>query len=344
MKVFSLLSDKGGSGFYRVSEPVRAAQAQGVDVSCGFELSVEAGRNADGTYEVFEIRQDADVIQLQRPLPQVHHAIALAAKRQGIPLVIDLDDDFHNVHRDNVAVDATNRRASPLENTRWLMKTLALATVITVSTPALLKYEVHGTKAIVVRNRVPEAALTLPERPFTGQIGWTGNVATHPKDLHTARGVLDLINTRIAIVGYDMGVAEALEVSPARVQYAASWVDSVPIYWRALNGSMDVGIVPLESSVFNQAKSWLKGIEYAALGKPFIASPLPEYKRLVAESGAGVIAASPKQWAARARDLLEDGDGYRKAGLEWSRENVLERHIGDWITAWELAMERGKAR
>lgn len=339
MKVFSLLSDKGGSGFYRVSEPARAAQAEGVDVSCDFNLAVEARRHPDGTHEVYEITQEMDVLQLQRPLPQIHHAIVVAARRQGIPVVIDLDDDFHNVHRQNVAIAATNRRVSPLENTRWLMKTLALATVITVSTPALLKYEVPGTKAVVVRNRMPERVLDLPESPRLGLLGWTGNVATHPQDLQTARGVLDQVDTQIGIVGYPMGVAEALQVPDERVRFMASWVEPVPNYWRALNGSMDVGIVPLESSVFNQSKSWLKGIEYAALGKPFIASPLPEYKRLVAESGAGVIAVSAKQWATRARELLEDGDGYRKAGLEWSRENVLERHVGDWITAWELALE-----
>lgn len=342
MRVFCLLSDKGGSGFYRVSEPARAARAHGVDSSSGFELSVEAERFQDGSYIVDEIRQDVDVLMLQRPLPQIHYAIALAAKAQGIPLVIDLDDDFHNVHHKNIAVAATNYRQSPLENTRWLMKTLELGDVVTVSTPALLKYAVPGTRGVVVRNRIPEAALRIPERLPMGTVGWTGNVATHPEDLQSARGVLDLIGTPISIVGHRGGVADALQIPESRVRLTSGWVDTVPIYWRALNGSMDVGIVPLESSVFNKAKSALKGSEYAALGKPFIASPLPEYKRLVDESGAGVLATGPRQWANAAKHLLEDGESYRKAGKEWAAENTLEKHIDEWIGAWELALEMHK--
>lgn len=342
MKVFTLLSDRGGSGFYRMAEPARVAAARGIDISFGDSLDVEARKFADGSHEVYEITQDVDVLMMQRPLPQIHYAVAVAAKRQGIAVVMDLDDDFHNVHHKNVAITATNWRASPMENLRWLMKSLALADVITVSTPALLKYDRDGMRGIVVRNRVPEAILTLPRRMPTGRVGWTGNVETHPEDLQAARGVLDQIPTDIAIVGYEMGVAEALQIPAERVHLGSRWVPSVPGYWRALNGSMDVGLVPLETSDFNRAKSALKGIEYLSLGKPFIASPLPEYRRLVEESGGGVLAVGPRKWAEAARMLLEDGDQYRKSGLEWAHENTLEKNIDEWILVWELALERCK--
>lgn len=341
MKVFTLLSDKGGSGYYRVSEPARAARARGVDATSDFELAVVASRDRHGLFTIEEITQDLDVLVIQRPLPQVHYAIAVAAKRQGIPLVIDLDDDFHSVHQSNVAKSATNHKVSPLENLRWLAKTLALCDVITVSTPALLKYCNYNryARGVVVPNYVPEKILRIPARLPTGQVGWTGNVATHPEDLQEARGVLDLIDTRIAIVGYPYGVPEALQVNQNRVEWTFEWLPKIPEYWRALNASMDVGIVPLENSPFNVAKSWLKGIEYAALGKPFIASPLPEYKKLVEESGAGVLASGSREWAQAARDLLADGDVYRKAGRDWASHNTLELHVGEWISAWELALE-----
>ena len=57
---------------------------------------------------------------------------------------------------------------------------------------------------------------------------------------------------------------------------------------------LGVGLVPLLDSAFNRAKSWLKGLEYAALGVPFVASPTPEYVKL-AGLGAGLLADDPFQ-------------------------------------------------
>jgi hypothetical protein len=44
-----------------------------------------------------------------------------------------------------------------------------------------------------------------------------------------------------------------------------------------LNG-IHVGLVPLTRGPFNEAKSYLKGLEYAAAGIPFIATPTEEYQ------------------------------------------------------------------
>ncbi len=339
MKVFLVQGDLGGSGFYRMSEPGRVAALNGIENTVNPELPVEAVRYRDGTYEVKELQLDVDVIVLQRPLPQLHHAVALAAKRQGIAIVADLDDDFHNVHNNNTFVNATRARKSPLENTLWLDRTLKLCDVITVSTPALLRYAKGRTQGAVVRNRIPEKAVRLPARPLCGKLGWTGTVDTHPEDLQQARGVLDQVQIPLTVVGSEHGVAKALQVPEERVELGHSWTQPVTSYWRALNFCMDVGIVPLESSAFNRAKSWLKGSEYIALGKPFIASPLPEYQLLAEESRAGRIATNPEEWAQAARELLEDGSKERDCGAEWAQENTLERHIDDWIQAWELAMK-----
>ena len=34
--------------------------------------------------------------------------------------------------------------------------------------------------------------------------------------------------------------------------------------------TFDVGVVPLQQNLFNDCKSWIKGIEYAAAGIPFV--------------------------------------------------------------------------
>jgi glycosyltransferase involved in cell wall biosynthesis len=67
---------------------------------------------------------------------------------------------------------------------------------------------------------------------------------------------------------------------------------------------MDVGIVPLRDVPFNHAKSYLKGLENAAAGIPFIASGgLPEYQSF-ADAGVGRIANTPDEWIGHMTELL----------------------------------------
>jgi glycosyltransferase involved in cell wall biosynthesis len=92
-------------------------------------------------------------------------------------------------------------------------------------------------------------------------------------------------------------------------------------------------LVPLLDSPFNRAKSWLKGIEYASLGVPFIASPLPEYRKL-AELGAGVLADTPQQWYEAIAMLFEDPDPWASAGRTAVEGLTYEAHAGRWWSAW----------
>jgi glycosyltransferase involved in cell wall biosynthesis len=67
---------------------------------------------------------------------------------------------------------------------------------------------------------------------------------------------------------------------------------------------MQVGLVPLNRIPFSEAKSNLKGLEYAAAGIPFIATPTEEY-RILAEAGVGRLASTPDEWRDHARELLD---------------------------------------
>jgi spore maturation protein CgeB len=66
---------------------------------------------------------------------------------------------------------------------------------------------------------------------------------------------------------------------------------------------IDIGIVPLSSIPFNNAKSFIKGLEYAGSGVPFISSPSPEYEYL-ASKGVGRIARSAEEWEYHIGELI----------------------------------------
>lgn len=97
-----------------------------------------------------------------------------------------------------------------------------------------------------------------------------------------------------------------------------------------------IGLVPLAWNDFNHAKSYLKGLEYAASGIPFIATPTEEY-RLLAEAGVGRLAATPDEWRDHATELLDPD--VRRAEGQRIREIVLrEFDISTMGEAWDTAI------
>lgn len=351
MRVQIYRGDNGGSGFYRSLEPTRVVNqlGVGVEVRCDKDIDVVAYQDSiTRIVEVREVQTDADLLVLQRPTTQVLNAVAIAAVRQGIRICVDIDDDFHNVHPDNAAAGSTDPRLNPLENKRWLASTLELADWVTVSTPALLKYArmLDGARrGSVVRNYLPERALAHQhETPWSAsglRIGWSGTVQTHPQDLARARGLMGQLPPDVTfnVVGDEEGVARQLGLPNSRVRLGHPWTDSVEEYWKVMAESIDVGVAPLETSKFNKAKSWLKCAEYATFGIPFVASPLPEYQRIVAESGGGLIAAGQTGWAKKMAEVVENREAYAILGRRWADANTLEAHAWDWVDAWGEAVK-----
>lgn len=347
MRVHLIPMDDGACSFFRIREPVRVAQSIGVAAQWFGEVAVIATRHPSGATEVHELQHDCDVLVLQRPLMQATYAIAVQAKKQGIQVVVELDDDLHAVHRRNTVEPFIDPKKQPWHNRDWAAKTIAIADLLTVSTPALTRY--GPEKAVVVRNRLPEAVLALRPvvSPVRHTVGWTGTLGVHPADLQATEGGLAKVQAPISIVGDETGVADALKIPPSRVSLGAAWDPDIPAYWKLIGKNIGVGIAPLEMSAFNESKSALKPTEMCALGIPFVASPTSEYQRLVAESGAGLIANSRGQWARMVNRLLNSDEEYermRQRGLEWSTEHTLERHISDWLHAWERAYDNAKGR
>jgi len=66
----------------------------------------------------------------------------------------------------------------------------------------------------------------------------------------------------------------------------------------------DIGVVLLSDIPFNEAKSTIKGLEYAASNIPFVANDLPEYS-LLAEQGVGRVAANRTEFRTHIEDLLD---------------------------------------
>src|ERR1019366_1809483 len=149
--------------------------------------------------------------------------------------------------------------------------------MVTVSTPALAKR--YGGR--VVPNGIPRAYLGI-ERTTSRQVpvvGWTGVVVSHAGDLEQVGSALaEIVASGACAVRTIGGRREALDVLGVQGEWhTGAWLQDFA--YARLYADLDVAIVPLRPNRFNAGKSWLKGLEAAALGVPFVASPTPEYVR-----------------------------------------------------------------
>lgn len=349
MKVLAYPADQGGCGFYRLIAPCRQLIAQGVDVDYVVdndppERQMQAlwRTNDDGSVTVVDVvAPDADVVVLQRPLhAKLAGAIPLL-QAQGVRVVVEIDDDFEHISRRNVAWPMVQPHLSPARNRANLMRACELADLVTVSTPALAAvYGRHG-RVRVVPNCVPADYLLQRRDEHEGVwVGWSGSTDTHPDDLQvTGNGVARAVHAtgaRVAVVGTGKGVRNALGLR--EIPLASGW-RTLADYPEAL-AQFDVGIVPLEASAFNEAKSWLKGLEYAAVGVPFVATPTEQYRALHDE-GMGLLAETPRQWEGLVKRLVRDEDFRAEQawqGRQRAESWTIEANVERWVDAWSAAL------
>lgn len=354
-------ADSGACGWYRLRFVAQALAAQGHDIRLRGDASYRAvmAPSAFGDRCVgLDQPVGADVVVLQRPLHRHRYELIQALQAQGVAVVVEVDDDFHSIHNANPAWVTTNPLNNADMNRDWLKKSCAIADLVTVSTPSLAtRYGSHG-RCVVLRNCIPEKYLDLDASLYSEKylvglrsdrvtVGWSGSVATHPTDLQVVGdGVARALarsDARFVVVGTGKGVASRLSL--AQEPEATGWVP-IEAYPEAL-ALLDVGIVPLALTEFNEAKSYLKGLEMAAVGVPFVASPTGEYRRLSLD-GIGWVAESPAEWAIFVEQLARDR-AHREALAEAGRELVRTEHTVEgnawrWLEAWESARELANER
>lgn len=341
MRVRVFPADEGGCGHYRIIWPAQALAANGCDVEISSGIPA-IWRDHDGTSEMIGVADvDADVVVLQRPL-QRHLADAVPMlQQQGVAVVVEVDDDFSCIPPGNAVHGQVHPTHNRDRNWHHLARACATADLVTVTTTALARrYGNHG-RVRVLPNCVPARYLDIEAPPFERSVGWSGSIDTHPGDLEVTRGAVARIaadlGLDVRVVGTGRGVPEALGVTGVQ---ASGWLD-IRDYPTQL-AHLGIGIVPLAASAFNEAKSWLKGLEMAAVGLPFVASPTGPYRELHAH-GAGDLAARPREWEAMIRRLATD-DTYRRehqaAGRFVAEQWTIEGNAERWMEAWAVAAAR----
>jgi len=259
------------------------------------------------------------------------------AKELGQKIVVDIDDFFPEIPVTNIAYERSDPEKYP-DNNRDILHEIAMkADWIITSTQFLYDYyaPLHP-RVRLMRNYIDHERFVGNYRRNKARckkmgrkpkIGWVGMTPWRGGDLET----LDWLNhylmfndLRFHHSGHspDMPPAwQAMKLDPNRVDFNMQ----APIPWLyELFKYIDIGLVPLVHSRFNSAKSYLKGLEYAVNGIPFVADSLPEYEYFF-DGGVGRIANNAKDWQFHLSELLDPDMRFEE--IDFNYENVMDRFI-----------------
>lgn len=339
MKVYLFPADPHGCGHFRMIWPAMALQAQGHDVEIvsadqrDAKLSAAIDKN---TGEVVDVRvpRDADLMVFQR-VSHINIAQAIKIIRQkGIAVAVELDDDLTSIHPANPAYGLLHPTGPHPEHS-WhnTLDACKSASGVIVSTPALLKRFAPMGNGFVFDNYLPPMYYEAPHFDST-TIGWAGSVHSHPNDLPMmGNSVQRLIREGhpFAVIGNIDGVHKAWGL-PTGTPIEATGPTNV-FQWPATVAMLGIGAAPLADTKFNAAKSWLKMLEYAALGIPCVGSPRAEYTRLN-KLGVGWLAKDPNDWYRKLKKLATDDIARNELALA-GRAAAEKLRIED--NAWKLA-------
>lgn len=307
------------------------------------ERDVRLKMNGEEVVDVLDVDPGA-VYVFQR---LTHNRMAQAVpiiRSKGAAVVVDIDDDLSSIHPKNPAYDTYHpRRGDPHHSWHNLAYACQNATLVTVSTPGLLGvYAKHG-RGHVVYNHLPDPYYEVTHED-SDRIGWPASLHSHPDDPSVLGGAIARLcgpERPFHVVGEATGVAEAFGLGDGVVGISER---ISPAQWPGrMSDTVGIGIAPLADTRFNDCKSWLKPLEMSALGIPWVASPSPEYLRLVARGGPpdiGAVAGTPRRWF-KELSRLRESESLRVERAQAARRVAETLRIRDsawrWLEAWNRA-------
>lgn len=280
-----------------------------------------------------ETTTEPEIVFMHRLMHKGLYEHVKLARSYGQKIVNDLDDWYWGLDTANQAFYASHPKYNPNEDRYAYQKTLSNSDLVIVSTPYLADRVRQRIQApiVVVENtvdldRFKPHPVTDTDQPL---VGWVGSTNHRSGDLEMMRGILGPLKRsneiRLMHGGHHAkyrSFAEAIGVAEHEVDLLLPLADQEQ-YPKML--IMDIGIVPLRHTPFNQSKSYIKGLEYSAAGIPFVAQSIDAYVDLRVKHNLGIVVRKPDEWMKAIRRLRDTN--YRREHSESALEMVRQKNI-----------------
>lgn len=317
--------EPNGCAYYRLALPMMQLQKMGWDTAMGLpKVHNERGvgvAHKDGAFFGFEMT--ICKLLMHESIPSLFELM----QKRGEKIIVDVDDFHFGIDPDNIAARQTDPNKNPENNRMFFEMGIRQADLVTVSTAFLANfYEARCKKVRLVRNALDVERYAPVEQPEKPTFGWVGGTLWRSQDIEMLSEWLPEFvwdhNIQVHHSGHIPNDPRHFAARAGLRRVSTSPMALISTYPKLLS-KFHVGLAPLRLNDFNESKSYLKGLEYAAAGIPFIASPSEEY-RLLYSRGVGRLAATPDEWRDHATELL-DRD-VRLAEAEKNRA-IVERHF-----------------
>ncbi|GGY28056.1 glycosyltransferase [Paludibacterium paludis] len=327
-------SVSGGSGEYRVAQPLAALEKYGMAQA----TTMTQGDNMTRLLKLSEIqRQKPDVIVLQNAINDIELDMLRLYRTHfpGIMKVMTLDDLVTHVPEQSSLY--RHFMANYRDARRRVREALSFIDRVVVSTEPLEEFARQFCDDVVrVPNRLKKDVWGgLQSRRNAGpkpRVGWVGAMQ-HKGDLEIIREVITKTASEVDWVFMGMW-PEGLEDVIREMHIPVSF-QAYPEKMASLN--LDLAVAPLEDNPFNESKSNLRLLEYGALGWPVVCSDVFPYR--TNHAPVARVANTVDAWLEAIRERVHDRDALAREGdtlKAWvARDYFLEDHLAEWANAYK---------
>ncbi|WP_233492917.1 glycosyltransferase [Chromobacterium sp. ATCC 53434] len=317
----------GGSGEYRLSQPLSMLQEKG-------KLDGEIHQPSAGIATVVELaRQAPDTVLLHTGISDYIYE-TVAAYRRYLPdlrIVFGLDDLVGGVPEKSSLYDHWSRHYPDAK--QRLRRVLKLCDAAVVSTQPLADFiEKMVGEVVIAPNRLRRSIWSgLKSQRRAGdkpRVGWVG-AGQHRGDLELIHEVI--LATYKEVDWVFMGMCLPQFRPYVKEMHHAVRFDEYAAKVASLN--LDLAVAPLELNPFNEAKSNLRLLEYGVLGWPVVCTDIYPY-----QTNDAPVCRVPNRadaWIEAIRARVNDLDALEKEGdalRAWfDRDYWLEDHYEDWF-------------
>jgi glycosyltransferase involved in cell wall biosynthesis len=333
MRIAVVGMEAGANTYYRALSPARALGRRGHEVKF-FAV-------ADPTMGLDTLR-GFDVALIYRHCSTAAQQLAARLRESGIAVVYD-DDDMVG----SVTADHPGRREfgglSGVALQQRVRQMLRQAHVVTTPSAVLAaQYRQTTDDVRVLENYVPDDFAAVRRGSHEGVVvGWVAaNEHRIDRDRLRLRDTLESLlsahdQLRVVTLGVALGIKNERCKNISYVPF--------PELGAAVAG-FDVGIAPLADIPINRARSSSKVKEYAAVGVPWLASPVGPYRDLGEAQGGRLV--SDDGWHEAIERLVTRERERRKLAkraAKWGRDQTIGKNAKAWETVLQDAIERARA-
>jgi glycosyltransferase involved in cell wall biosynthesis len=233
---------------------------------------------------------DDDVVIFQRPMTELPTTFLERRAARGRKTVFDFDDAIF----ENVTVRAKFHRL------------VALVDRVVAGNRYLAAAAAAPEKTVIIPTAVDtERYATQPTRPTRGRdvvVGWTGLSSNYRQLAHATPGIARAL---------ERTGAQFLAISDRPPPASLRALRPEFVRWRPETevedlGRIDIGVMPLPDGRYERGKCAFKLLQYMALGRPGVASPVGANADVVTPGEDGFLPGDEDAWDEALTRLIED--------------------------------------